>query len=285
MQIGFWQAEQLFAAPSTQMSCPLLIILFLFQEEAALQFCLVIEYMYKEMSTAFKINVRYGRFCLFLAARVIVLFAMTLNPALSADNDGSPAKALLRQGRQQLDLRRPDQALSIFRQFSAIRSEDPEGYFWQGVAFDEMGQYPPAISAYRESLAKSTGRNMDAAEVRVNLGNVLLKSHLVDDAIAEYRKAIEMDGREWRGHLNLARALIEKKDYSAALEELDLCADLHFNGMQLPYYRAKAFLGLGKTAEAAVQVDKLMQRTPEGSQRNHLTQEFKAILRPSEVRP
>lgn len=185
------------------------------------------------------------------------------------------APTLLQQGRQLLDLRQYEQALRYFSRYSEIRGEEPEGYFWQGIALDEMGRYEEAANAYEQAIHKALERGMDSAEIRVDLANVLLKAHRLDEAIAQYKKAIDIDGRLVLAHLNLARAYIERGDWQLALDNLDRSSELGFRGAHLPYYRAKALSGLGRKGESARQVEVLMQQLPDDAKKSLIRNEFR----------
>ena len=177
-----------------------------------------------------------------------------------------------------LDRGQIEAALDLFTRYTETKPIDPEGYFWQGVAFDEAGSLDEAEKAYQTAIDKAESLDLNSAEIWTNLGNILLKTKRLDRAEDAFKKAIEIDPHLVPARLNLARLLIEKNECQGALESLNKCVDLHFNGPQLAYYRAKAFLKLGRPEEAAVQVDKLMMQLPVDSQlRVRAQQEFASI--------
>lgn len=188
-------------------------------------------------------------------------------------------ETLLKSGRAMLDQGRWDTALDQFSQYIIFKPIDPEGHFWQGVAFDESGNPTAAVESYKNAIEKAEEGGMASAEIWTNLGNVSLKIGQVDQAVDAFRTAVSIDPELVPARLNLARAQIEKGECQAALESLNRCSDLHFNGVQLPYYRAKALLKLGRSEEAAVQVDKLLTKLTDEGSKNKVREEFKTILR------
>ncbi|MBY0358042.1 MAG: tetratricopeptide repeat protein [Candidatus Obscuribacterales bacterium] len=185
--------------------------------------------------------------------------------------------SLLQQGRQCLDIKQYERALALFQQFSQAAFENPEGYFWQGVAFDEMGRYEDASRAYQQAINCCEENSMDSVEIRINLGNAFLKLHKPDEAIVQYHRAINIDRRAAGAYLNLARAFIEKADWQAALESLNQAAKCGNDTAQLSYYRVKVLAGAGQKAEARVQLDLLLKRLNDGPQKNLIKKEFESL--------
>jgi tetratricopeptide (TPR) repeat protein len=177
-----------------------------------------------------------------------------------------------------LDQGRREDALDLFARYNQFRPGDPEGLFWQAVALDECGRTAEAAQIYKAAAEDAEDQDLASAEIWTNLGNVYLKTGKIDEAIASYLKASSIDPELVPAKLNLARAQIEKGDCLSALESLNRCTDLHYNGPQLFYYRAKAFLKLGRPEEAAAHVNKLLMQLPEGPRKTDVKREFGFLL-------
>lgn len=186
--------------------------------------------------------------------------------------------ATLRKGTQLIDAGRLQDALAVFQQYVRERPGDPAGYFWIGICYDEMSNYPVAIQAYRDGITRAEQNSMDSAEMRTNLGNVYLKQNDIDQAIDSYKRAIEVNPQYGLAELNLGRAYIAKTDYSSALAAFDKCEELHCNVRQVLYYRAKALMASGKNEQAAAVVQKLLQDFPNGDAKNSIQQEFQSCF-------
>ncbi len=82
-----------------------------------------------------------------------------------------------------------------------------------GIAYLDKGEYPKALATLRSAVS-SYPRNPIA---RVYLGKVYFTLDKVDQAIGEYRKAVELDKEYANAHYQLALAYLKVKDNRAAL--------------------------------------------------------------------
>jgi tetratricopeptide (TPR) repeat protein len=186
---------------------------------------------------------------------------------------------LLNQARTQIQQGNPQKALEYSQQFINLRPLEPEGYFWQGVAYDNLLQTGLAVQSYDRAVQGVLKAGMDSAELRMNLGNDLMKLKRVDDAIAQYRRAVQIDPQLPLAHLNLGRALVEKGETSEAMECFQRCEDLHFKPSQLAYYRAKALIRAGRPGEAQAHLQTALSTFGETSPVSQkLKQEFSQVL-------
>ncbi|MBX9723532.1 MAG: tetratricopeptide repeat protein [Candidatus Obscuribacterales bacterium] len=197
-----------------------------------------------------------------------------------APPQGLSAASTLKQGRQLIDMGRLQDALRTFQIYTGMKPQDASGYFWMAVCYDEMGNLPASTQAYRDSISRAEQNAMDSCEIRMNLGNVLLKQNEFDQAIENYKRALEVNPQYSLAELNLGRAYIAKGDFQSGLAALTKCEELHFAGPQLPYYKAKALMGLGRKDEAAVIVLRLLQDLPPGNHKISIQQEFQSCLPP-----
>lgn len=185
---------------------------------------------------------------------------------------------VLKDGRKLIDQRRYEEAVVRFRQYCLMRPAEANGYFWSGVTYDEMGNYSASEKSYRDAITRAENEGMDSAEIRTNLGNALLKQRKLDDAIAEYKRATEVNPLYALSYLNLARAYIEKGDGHTALAMLDRCDELHFKGLHFKYYKAKALLLLDRKEDASALAKQLIIDLPDGSFKNEVKEEFKMLI-------
>jgi tetratricopeptide (TPR) repeat protein len=184
--------------------------------------------------------------------------------------------SMLRRGTQLIDSGRLNDALALFQDYCARAPQDPSGYFWMGVCFDEMNNSTAAVKAYRDAASKAEQTAMDSSEIRTNLGNALLKLNEIDQAIESYKRALELNPLYGLAELNLGRAFIARNDFQSALAAFDKCDEMHVSVRQLPYYRAKALLQAGKKDEARATVQKFLQDFPAGETRTAIEQEFQS---------
>jgi tetratricopeptide (TPR) repeat protein len=105
----------------------------------------------------------------------------------------------------------------------------PETHFANGFMLwnrpDGKGfQHEPAITAYRQTLDANPRlaqeNPMLAAETRQHLAVVYLHIGLMDEALEESKKALEIDSVHSRLHYNLGLVALHRGDYQQAEEEL-----------------------------------------------------------------
>lgn len=186
---------------------------------------------------------------------------------------------LLNQARALIQENKAQSAMPLIADFIRLKPLEPEGYFWQGVALDNMSQTDAALGAYWTGIQQVLKAGMDSAELRLNAANDLLKKGRLDDALEQYRRAAQIDPGLPIVQLNLGRALIEKGDVEHALECFQRCEDLHFKPYQLSYYRAKALKKAGRLQDARAQALSALSQIPPGTPTSlNLKQEFADVL-------
>lgn len=182
------------------------------------------------------------------------------------------ARQLVRSGKSA-------QASQLVEQFISSRPAEPEGYFWRGVILDNMNRPEDALAAFQQATELSIKSGMDSAELRMNRANALLKLGRNDEAIAEYKRAESVDPELGLAALNLGRAFIQIGDYAEALKCFQRCDALHFQPLQLAYYRAKALRGAGRVDEAKTQLSTALSRSPANEMTRSMRREFADLLR------
>lgn len=185
-----------------------------------------------------------------------------------------PSWAILARAKPLLVNGNAAQAIELIQQFVASQPLEPEGYFWLGLAYDELDQPDQAVESYRKAVAQALIVGMDCAESHTNLGNALLKGGRLDEAVVEFQRAIELDPKSSAARLNLARTFIAKQQGQEAIDALNKCNPKITAQAQLHYYRAKALLLLGKTQEAQAAGSQSMRFVQDANAREAIAKEF-----------
>src|SRR5580658_3419592 len=98
----------------------------------------------------------------------------------------------------------PSEALKTLREFTDRQPRSSwEVFSLEGILEDEHGQLADAEKSHRAALALAP----DQSSLHNNLGYNLLSQKKIDAAIAEFRRAIELDPKSEIAHNNLASAL------------------------------------------------------------------------------
>jgi Flp pilus assembly protein TadD len=144
----------------------------------------------------------------------------------------------------------PDEARADYQKALELDPNCASAHFNLAVTYVQAGAFGEAESHYRQALP---GR--PTAETHNGLGYVLARQGRADEAMTEFRKAIEVDPKYTPAYNNLAEALAKQGKleeaahyYQLSLAEKPSAAVYNALGVVLR--------GLGKTDEAAVQFEK-----------------------------
>lgn len=119
--------------------------------------------------------------------------------------------------------------------------------------------YRDAETCFRAVIAK----NPNSATARCNLGCVLLNKGLVDEAIAQLKRSIEIDPHYQFGHYNLAAALMEKGEPDEAIPHLWTVLKMNPNHTKAYYTLGNALSKKGDVDEAAASYKRALQLQPD----------------------
>lgn len=172
-----------------------------------------------------------------------------LNPA-PGRTSSNQITDLLATGRHFIANGNAVQAIAPLTKAIETKPNSAAVYFWRAVAYDEMGEPKKAMHDYSKSLNICKSQGMDSAQLRINLGNSLVKLNYLKEAIYDYQRAIEIEPDNGVAHMHLARALLYKGDYENAISHLRKCEEFGFNPNMLPYLKALALSGLGQVEDA-----------------------------------
>jgi Ca-activated chloride channel family protein len=121
----------------------------------------------------------------------------------------SPNRAV-EAGNAQLKAGKPEQALAEYDKAVKALPADPGVHFDRGAALYALSRYDEATQEFlRATEAKNTPLKASAF---YNLGNAFFKTDKHEDAIAAYRRALQLDPNDIRAKWNLELAQKRKKE-------------------------------------------------------------------------
>lgn len=126
-----------------------------------------------------------------------------VEPVLQVRHSAAAAEAYYRMGRYYEGMQRWDDALQAYGKATAADPGNPEAWNALGVAQARAGRLVPAEEQLRRALALAPQR----ADLRSNLGYVLLLAGRGDESIAELRAALALDAANPVAQENLRLAL------------------------------------------------------------------------------
>ena len=185
-----------------------------------------------------------------LSSGILNLFLISVSAAPSLAAEARDTKQYLQEGKQLVALGNYPAANQCLSVYVSHFPNDPSGYFWLGKVADQSLDTRKAINYYAKSLGLAKRLGMDSPELRVNLGNAVLKLNYLDAAIFDYLRAIEIDDKNVLAHVNLSKAFLLKGQYEKSLEQLSRCSQLGLIDNTLNLWRALALKGLGRMDEA-----------------------------------
>jgi tetratricopeptide (TPR) repeat protein len=135
-----------------------------------------------------------------------------------------------------------------------------EEHWVRGNILRDQAEYEGAVREYKLAIANG----YDTNELRTEMGRILARQlHHHEEAIEQFRIAIQRDEKDWRAHWSLAQSLLETKLYDEALRELEIAKRLDPANTSrgfYTYYTAKALDGLGRYDEALKDYQAFLER-------------------------
>jgi tetratricopeptide (TPR) repeat protein len=130
-----------------------------------------------------------------------------------------------------------DKAELYLNRSLALKPDDPDALTGMGQTRYVSGDYMTAATYFEKVLAK----NPNDADLRTDLGNTYAKRTPPDyaRALAEFRKALEVDAKNERALEGLANAALQKGDKAAARDAVDKLAGINPANPALSPLRSK----------------------------------------------
>ena len=171
--------------------------------------------------------------------------------------------AYLTLGRIQHVEGRWDQALDAYQKALALDPKRGETYYLIGVVRYQMKDVAGAIEFLRKALAQPT--YLSPQDSHLYLGGIYVDQGKVDDALTEFRKAVDVEPEFGSAHNALGYALLLKRRPEEAIEEFSRA--IRFAPTLIAAHRnlAIAYLQVGKKEEARASFKKVVEMAPADS--------------------
>jgi tetratricopeptide (TPR) repeat protein len=127
-----------------------------------------------------------------------------------------------------------------------------------GLALMADGQTDEAVAHYRKALEIYPG----FAGAHNNLGVALMKMGRTEEAVAEYRAALEVEPGDSETHNNLGMALRKEGFLDEAVAQYESALAIKPDDLGTNYNLGNALLQLGRVPEAIVRYDKALDISP-----------------------
>jgi tetratricopeptide (TPR) repeat protein len=130
-----------------------------------------------------------------------------------------------------------------------------------GLVFLQKGQVDQAIAKFQKALEI----NSSYGEARSNLGLALFQKGRLDEAIMNYQKALEMNPKSFVTHDDLGTALFQKGQVGEAIVQYKLALEIKPNDEEIRSNLGAVLLQEGKLDEAIKQLQEALRLKPDFS--------------------
>lgn len=140
--------------------------------------------------------------------------------------------------------------------FYLVFTEVGQAFFWSN--YDTR---PPQERAYEAAL-KRVQENPDNGEAHVSLGWALYQKGQHNEALAEYKRALDIDPRNYKAQYNLGLAYAKVDKWERAADQFQEAIRLAPNNYQPHYDLGLAYDHLGKLDDAQKELDLAYKLNP-----------------------
>lgn len=140
--------------------------------------------------------------------------------------------------------------------FYLVFTEVGQAFFWSN--YDTR---PPQERAYEAAL-KRVQENPDSTEAHVSLGWALYQKGQHNEALAEYRRALDIDPKNFKAQYNLGLAYAKVDKWERAADQFQEAIRLAPNNFQPHYDLGLAYERLGKLDDAQKELELAYKLNP-----------------------
>jgi tetratricopeptide (TPR) repeat protein len=160
-------------------------------------------------------------------------------------------------GNCHLDLGRTAEARNAFAEAARLAADNYEAWSSLGLALVQLGENDKALEAHRKAIALE--RNAMTVN---NYADALLKSGKVDEALKEFRAAIDLDPTNFAPHFNVGHILFSRRHYAEALEAFREAGRLNPRDLDSLFEQGRCLHELKRYDEALAVADKVIEAEP-----------------------
>jgi Tfp pilus assembly protein PilF len=140
-------------------------------------------------------------------------------------------------------------------------AKNPNTWFGRcnlGVVLFQKGRVDEAVAQYQKALEI----NPNYVAAHYNLGNALFQKGQLDEALAQYQKAVEINPNDAEAHVNLGNALFQNEQLDAALAQFQKAIEINPNDAETHYNLGNALFQKGQLDEAVAQFQRALEIDP-----------------------
>jgi len=127
-----------------------------------------------------------------------------------------------------------------------LKPDNPKGYVNRGNTYFDLGRLDEALRDYERALALDPG----LANAQSNIGSIRFRQGRNAEAVAAFDKALQIDPYMGDARLNRGATRLVEKAYDGAVADLTRYLETVGPNAKAYYYRALAYQGVSRHAEA-----------------------------------
>ena len=175
----------------------------------------------------------------------------------AAEFDPTNPEAVIKLARVLRTVERNEEALALFEKYHQMVPGDVQALAHIGSCLSAMGRYGEAETYFRQALV------LDDPMTHYNMGLLLAVTNRLDEAVAEYERALARDPRHVDARGNLAIALVRQGKLDRAVRELDLLVEQDPDNASAHTNLGLVLLQQGRTAQARAQLEAALRISPD----------------------
>ena len=155
-----------------------------------------------------------------------------------------------------------EQTIDIFQRRISLDPGNDEAYYYVGLSQRELGRYPEAITAMRQSANLADGK----ADRHFWLGLLYVQADSVDRAQQEFQRVVELDNGTSNNKAIALRQLgyyrLLRKEYAGAIEYLEQSASMNPKDPGTILWLAQGYQNSGNRGRAAENYRRVLALDP-----------------------
>ncbi|OBQ28410.1 MAG: hypothetical protein AN483_15785 [Aphanizomenon flos-aquae MDT14a] len=176
-----------------------------------------------------------------------VIQESNVNQLMTEVQDSQKAENLLLQGNGLLDTHHYQEALNVYNQAIALKTDNAETWVNRGNALIALQKYPEAVESYDKAIAIRPNKD----EAWYNRGNALTALQKYKEAIRSYDESIAIHSNKHEAWINRGIALTKLQLYKEALASYNQAITIHPN-LDKAYYNKACNYALQNNLELAI---------------------------------
>jgi tetratricopeptide (TPR) repeat protein len=171
--------------------------------------------------------------------------------------DASNPEVVLKLARILRTVERNEEALELFKRYQAMVPGDYQALAHIGSCLSAMGRLDEAESYFRQAL-----KGLDDPVTHFNMALLLALTNRLDEAVAEYEKALERDPMHSDARTNMAAALARQGKLDRAAKELRYLIEHDPENAAARTNLGLVLLQQGRLADAKGQLEEALRLDP-----------------------